>query len=190
LFSHIANGVPYVSKWLVEARGPERKDYRVSIVMLACAGANNASIRYLRGLASDEVGRPVIVTFAIGKQDARIALNGAGTRRDALDTGAQFSSGSASVPFDEVEAAASSGAIGVTESAVDRDPVQVNGIKLSTLKLSTLGLAEGIKLVRGKCVPSVQAVPWAGATAVPFTPTDAKLQTPYKPGRGYPPELK
>ena len=33
-FIQFPNNTAYVSKWIVEARGPERKDYRVSVVLL------------------------------------------------------------------------------------------------------------------------------------------------------------
>ena len=76
--SQFSNNTTYVSKWIVDAKGPERKDYRVSIVLLTCSSAYRASIRYLRGLASDEVGRPVTATFSIGTHKARFSLRGDG----------------------------------------------------------------------------------------------------------------
>ena len=36
-YARFSSGNAYVSKWIVEARGPERKEYRISVVMLRCS---------------------------------------------------------------------------------------------------------------------------------------------------------
>jgi hypothetical protein len=164
--SQFSNNTSYVSKWIVEARGPGRKDYRVSVVLFTCSSAHHASIRYLRGLASDEVGRPVTAIFSIGKHTARFSLKGNGTREDAIDTGTLFSSSSSYVAFDDVEAAAAHGAIGVIEA----DP-RADTQRPRVIELSTQGLVEGIKVLRDKCTASTQPAPGPVAgTRAPWVP--------------------
>jgi hypothetical protein len=190
-FTEFASGSRYVSKWIVEARGPGRKDYRVSAVLFRCSSAYQAAIQYLRGLASDEVGRPAAATFAIGKHKARFTLRGDGTRQDAIDSGSQFSSAASYAPLDELEAAAAHGAIGIVETGVLADATQQR-----VIELSTHGLADAIKQLREKCIPvvqpapwaaSVQPAPWAPPAQVPFVPAQAGSEsTPASPYGAYP----
>jgi hypothetical protein len=186
--SQFSNNTPYVSKWIVEARGPERKDYRVSVVLFTCSSAYHASIRYLRGLASDEIGRPVTATFSIGKHTAQFALNGNGIKEDAVDTGSVFSADSGYVSFEDVAAAAAHGAIGVIQ-ADPRDDTQ----RPRVIELSTQGLAEAIKVLRDKCAASTPAAPgWVAGTQVPpWVPAQAVPQSiPSTPYGAFPaPEL-
>jgi hypothetical protein len=137
-----------LSKWIVEARGPERKDNRMSVIFLSCASGRNAAIRLVRALAGDEVGRQATVTLSIGKSKTRFGLNGAGIKLDAIDSGSLFSSDVTQVTFDELEAAAS----GVVSMEID--PPHLSPSHLITL--STDGLADGIKRLRTNCTPSVQ----------------------------------
>ena len=171
--AQMANKTMYVSKWIVEARGPDRKDYRVSIVLLSCLQPQRATILYLRGLASDEVGRSVTATFAIGKHRATFAFKGDGKKQDAIDTGALFLSSLATVPFDEIEAAVAHGAIGIVETHA---LAAREGSGPRAIELQTDGLAEGIKTLRDKCVQPAQPVsnwadgmraPWGGSTQAP-----------------------
>jgi hypothetical protein len=176
--TQLANNTFHVSKWIVEARGPHRKDYRVSAVLIACAKAQRATVLYLRGLASDEVGRPVTATLSIGSHKAVFSLTGSGTRQDAVDTGVLFSSSLNEVPFDEFAAAAAAGAVTVVET----DPLAAMKRPRDT-RLSTHGLAEGIKLLRDKCAQPVPS--WADGARVPFVPTQAGTQNPWLPAGVY-----
>ena len=177
-----SNNSVHLSKWLVEARGPERKDYRVSLVFFSCLQARRSTIGYLRGLASDEVGRPVTVTFSFGNHKTRLALTGAGTKQDIIDTGTLFASSADLIPLDELEAAAAQGAIGVVEADPRGDAGQAR-----TIELSTYGLAEGIKTLRDKCTASAQpgqAGPsWvSGGSQVPFMPAQSGAPKQSIPG--------
>jgi hypothetical protein len=190
-FTEFSSGARYVSKWIVEARGPERIDYRVSVVMFRCSSAHHAAIQYLRGLASDEVGRPAVATFAIGKHKARFTLRGDGTKQDAIDGGTQFSSAASYAPFDEVETAVAHGAIGIIETGVLADAKQQR-----VIELSTHGLADAIKQLREKCIPvaqpapwvaPVKSAPWAPPAQVPFVPAQAGGESaPASPYGAYP----
>lgn len=190
-FSQFRDNTVSVSKWFVEARGPERKDYRVSVVSFRCSSAHNAAIRYLRGLASDEVGRPAAATFAIGKHKAHFFWGGDGTKLDAIEGGSLFASASSYAPFDELEAAAAHGAIGIIETGVLADPKQQR-----VIELSTHGLVDAIKQLREKCIPvaqpaawtaPVQPAPWAPPAQVPFVPAQAGSEsTPASPYGAHP----
>jgi hypothetical protein len=186
-----SNNTFHLNKWMVEARGAERKEYRVSIVLLSCAQAQRATIRYLRGLASAEVGRPVTAAFSIGKHKAILSLRAVAAKQDTVDTGGLFSSSANYVPFDELEAAAAHGAIGIVETGAFADTKQQR-----VIELSTQGLAEGIKQLREKCIPVAQAAPgaapvqpspWAPPAQVPFVPAQAGSEsTPASPYGAYP----
>lgn len=162
-FDRFPNGSMYVSKWIVEARGPERKERRVSVVLLRCSSASRVSMQYVRGLASDEIGRGTTATFSIGKNKARVTVSGDGTKRDALDAGGLFSSGVGFVSFADIEAAAAADeAIRVTVS----DPGADTTLS-SVMELSTHGLATGIKLLREKCAQAAQPASWVDGAQVP-----------------------
>jgi hypothetical protein len=177
-----SNGSLHLSKWIVEARGPERRDYRLSLVFFSCSQARRSSLGYLRGLASDEVGRPLTATFSIGGQKTRVSLSGAATRQDALDGGGSFTSGAGFISLDVLEAAANQDAIGLVEA----DP-RADGEETRTIALATHGLAEGIKSLREKCTVSAppRRLPptWTGdAPEVPFVPEGKGQQKQSLPG--------
>jgi hypothetical protein len=182
-FAQFSNGSAYVSKWIVEARGPERKEHRVSVVVLRCLGASRIVVQYLRGLASDEIGRAAIATFSIGKQKARVTLNG-GSKRDTIDTGGLFANGTSAVAFADFEAAASQAAIRVTES----DP-RLDTKLFNVVELSTDGLVASLKQMREKCWGAAQAPSWGDGNSVPFvneqagSPARAPASAPQQPPR-------
>lgn len=138
-----------LSKWIVEARGPERKDNRMSVLFVSCLSARNAAIRLVRALASDETGRQATVTLSIGKSKARFALSGVGVKFDAIDSGSLFSSNATQVTFDALEAAAANAAV-----SMEIDPPHLSPSHV--IALSTNGLADGIKRLRTNCAPPVQ----------------------------------
>jgi len=162
--SQFRDNTAYVSKWFVEARGPERKDYRVSVVMFRCSRTYHldAAIRYLRGLASDEGGRSASATFTIGEHNAQFSLSGNATTQAAIEAGSRFVSASSFVPFDELEAAVAHGAIGIVETGVLTDRKQQRAITLSTH-----GLADAVKQMRGRCAPLAQPASSAAGAGVP-----------------------
>jgi hypothetical protein len=162
-----ANAI-HVSNWIVEARGPGGKDYRTSIVSLSCSQAQRATVLYLRGLASDEVAGSVRAALAIGAHTANLAVARKQMQQDAIDTGALFSSSVAYVPFKELDAAAATGVIRVVET-----DQQAGAQSPRVIKLSTHGLAEGIKVLRSKCIHPTPA--WAGS-GVPYAPAQGVPQ--------------
>jgi hypothetical protein len=136
----------YLAKWIVEARGPERKDRRLSIIAFSCAPRERARVQYMRGLASDELAGPPSVTVTIGDRKASLTMTGYPSRRDAIDAGSSFAASGGWVPFAAFEAVASVAAVEIAEFdalAAKRPP--------RVLKLSTNGLADGINALRNGC---------------------------------------
>jgi hypothetical protein len=146
-FTEFASGSRYVSKWIVEAKGPERKHYRVSVASLTCRNLLQLSMHYMRGVASDEVAQPTGATVSLGERKSTLYFRGKPTKRDAIDTGAVFLSGTVYVPFEYVEAAAAADAINVSEGHYTIEEWAHD------VKLSSHGLVEGIKILREKCTP-------------------------------------
>jgi hypothetical protein len=154
-FVQVSSRAKYLSKWILEARGPVRNDNRMSAILVGCPNARIAPVRFLRGLASNEAGRPATAILSIGKHKARFALSGNGIKLDTIDTGSPFLSAWSFVPMGEIEAAASSGVIGL-----EIDPPHLSPSHL--IELSTHGLADGIKRMRETCAPAGPPAPRAG----------------------------
>jgi hypothetical protein len=178
-YAQFSNGNAYVSKWIVEARGPERKEYRVSVVMLRCSSTSRLAMQYVRGLASDEIGRSATATFSIGKQKARVGLVSE-AKRDTIDTGGMFVSGVSLVPFADIEAVASDAVIRVTES----DP-RLDTRLYNVIELSTQGLAASLKPLRERCLGAAQTPSWGEGTGVRFTDEPAGKKSPASPAGIY-----
>ena len=53
----VPGGRPFVVKFLAEAKGTERKEFRTSVIQLSCAGPRRVNMILSRGLASHEIGR-------------------------------------------------------------------------------------------------------------------------------------
>ena len=102
---------------------------------------------YLRGLTSDEVGRPLSASLSIGGQRTILSLTGAGRRQDVVEVGSVFSSGTGTITFDALALAAAADIITIAE--FDRF-AEKNQSRV--IRLSTHGLAEGIKPLRVKCL--------------------------------------
>ena len=145
-FIQLSRQATYLTKWIVEAKGPERRDYRVSIIALSCGQAERVRIRYLRGLASNELTGPVSVTLSVGERKASLTLQGYPSKNDVVDAGSVFASIGGFVPFASFESVASGAAVEIAEL----DPIVTKGPP-RVIKLSTDGLAEGIKSLREKC---------------------------------------
>jgi len=145
-FIQLAARATYLAQWFVEARGPVHKDYRLSLVLFSCATVDRVAVTYVRGLTSDEIGRPLTAALSIGGRRTILALTGRGTRQDTVEVGSLFSSGNGSITFDELALAAASDVITITET--DRFAA-TNDTRV--VRLSIHGLAEGIKSLRAKC---------------------------------------
>ncbi|MBX9776950.1 MAG: hypothetical protein K2Y71_21435 [Xanthobacteraceae bacterium] len=146
-FIQPASGTTRLMQWFVEARGPVRKDYRLNLVMFSCWTTDRVAVTYVRGLTSDEVGRPFSAALSIGGQRTVLSLTGAGRRQDTVEAGSVFSSGNGTITFEALALAAAADVITIAE--FDRF-AEKNESRV--VRLSTHGLAEGIKTLRPKCL--------------------------------------
>jgi hypothetical protein len=167
-----------LTKWLVEAIGEDRKDYRVSTIWLACAGPRRASIRFWRSVPDRASGKQA-ATFLLGKQKVVLLERSSAIKNDLFDTGGWVATSIDYVPFETLEAAGTMQAIEFAES----DPWD-SGKTARVSKISTEGMAEGVKQLRDKCAASGAGWPAGtqGATQVPFTPAQPGAGTPAIPG--------
>jgi hypothetical protein len=109
------NNTTYLNKWIVEARGSERKDYRVSVVALACGQQQRVRVQYVRGLARGELSGPVSVIILIGDRKISLTMSGYPTKRDPIDVGATFASTSGTLPLVALEPLAAAAAAEIVE---------------------------------------------------------------------------
>lgn len=140
----------FLAQWFVEARGPGRKDHRLSLVLFSCGPAGRVAVRYVRGLASDEIDRSLTAALSIGGKRTALSSMGRGTPQNTVEVGSLFSSGSGSIAFDEFALAASADVITIVET---ERFAETNNPRV--IKLSTHGLAEGVKTLRARCGPTV-----------------------------------
>ena len=139
-------GSLFVSKWMVEALGDDRKDYRASSILLSCAGPQRAELRYWRSVNGNGGTKPATFAITIGARTVVLIETGTIAKSDVFETGGALAGSRSSVEFDMLEAAAAGNSISVKES----DPW--NSATPSRLfKMSTQGLAEHVKLLRDKC---------------------------------------
>jgi hypothetical protein len=137
-----------VQKWIVVARGADRKDYRPSLFALACSTSQWEHARLLHSRGIGDGGQSVTATVSIGSHKAVLSLLGRLTsQQNMLDPGSSASVNN--VPFDQVETAAAAGAINVVET----DPFDPEAPP-RVYDLSTQGLVEGLAMLRNKCMPT------------------------------------
>jgi hypothetical protein len=135
-----------IFKFLVEAKGPERKEFRISVVRLACAGAGRIVAGYVRGLPSDEPGAARSIKFALDGRSLVFSQKPSISKIDALDTGGSFDTRFAYAPFAFFEAAVARGSIDIVES----DPANPVAPPRVT-KLSSDGLSKALEELQKNC---------------------------------------
>jgi hypothetical protein len=133
-----------VAKFFAQARGPNGKEFRTSVIYLSCAMPSGVGIIYSRGLASDEAGAARPVRLTIGKRTIAFRPNVSVKRIDAFDTGGSFQTRIAYAPFEYFETGAAAGSIDITETKPKDASSRV-------IKLSTQGLSASIKTLRQRC---------------------------------------
>ena len=135
-----------VRKLFIEARGPERKEYRVGIVDLSCAAPGRTGLIYVRGLASDEAGRAQALGLVIdGKEIPMIGIASV-SKLDFLDTGSSFDRWGRSDARDFLERVTKVENFAIAAGAPGR-PLEI----ASATRLSTAGLHSAIGTLREKC---------------------------------------
>ena len=79
-----------IRKLFIEARGPERKEYRIGLVDLSCAAPGRTGLIYVRGLASDEASRAQALGLVVDGKEIPMTGIAAVSKLDFLDTGSSF----------------------------------------------------------------------------------------------------
>jgi hypothetical protein len=138
-----------VVKFLVEARGTSRKEFRTSFVRLTCATRpGRTRVGYVRAVGSEENGPPRSIKFAVDEQNFLFPQQRSISKIDALDTGATFEARSVDEPLAFFEAAIARGGFDIVEA----DPTDPSA-PVHTIKLSTNGLSKALEEMRGHCTP-------------------------------------
>jgi hypothetical protein len=133
-----------VFKLLTEAKGSNGKEYRTSLIRLACRNSSQVVLAYMRGLASSEVGQPTAIKVTLGNRDISFSRTRGEFRYEAIDAGATFDTRLISVPIEFFEAAAASESIDITETGAGLESGRVS-------KLSTVGLRDALEALRHEC---------------------------------------
>jgi hypothetical protein len=135
-----------IFKFVVEAKGAGRKEFRASVIRVACANSGRVLTGYLRGLGSDETGAARSIKFALDRRSLVFGEKALISKIDALDTGGSFDTRYAYGPLAFFEAAAARGSIDVIE-ADPMDPATPS----RTIKLSTEGLSKALGELQKTC---------------------------------------
>jgi hypothetical protein len=135
-----------IFKFMAEAKGAGRKEFRTSVIQVVCAGSGRMLTGYFRGLGSDETGAARSVRFALDGRSLVFGQKASISKIDALDTGGSFDTRFAYGPVTFFEAAAARGSIDVIE-ADPTDPATPPRIT----KLSTDGLSKALGELQKTC---------------------------------------
>jgi hypothetical protein len=137
---------PAVVKLIVEAKGPSRKEFRASMIKLACAIPQRVHVAYARGLGSDETAAVRSIKFTIAGKDISFSPKPFISKIEGLDSGGSFDTRSAYEPIELFAAAATADSLDVVETDLnDRAaPPRIT-------KLSTAGLSKAIEVLQKSC---------------------------------------
>jgi len=135
-----------VRKLFIEAKGPEHKEYRVSVVDFSCGGSSSIQLAYIRGLSSDEGSGAEISGLVVdGKEILMLRLKPAAFKLDVVDPGASFDRWDRFEPIEFLEALAKQDSLEIGAGRSGRR------LAAMSVKLSTAGLASAIGALRTKC---------------------------------------
>jgi len=134
-------------KFVLEAKGENRNEHRISVVQIACVHGRGLKITYFRGLSSDDIPARRQVNLSIGGRRVLLSLGGTVSKIDAFDTGRSFDIRFTIQPIELFDAAEDHDSIDMIETD-SRDAK----ILLRTTRLSTAGLSEAFGTVRRNCV--------------------------------------
>ena len=135
-----------VRKLFIEARGPERKEYRVGIVDLSCAAPGRPGLIYVRGLASDEAGRAQTLGLVVDGKEIPMTGIASITKLDFIDTGSSFDRWGRTDARDFMDRVTKVDNFAIAAGSPGR-PLEI----ASAVRLSTAGLSSAIGTLREKC---------------------------------------
>ena len=144
-----------VIKLFTRAKGPEQSEIRTGLIRLRCNGADHLNVRYVRGLASDEIvlAARSSTTFArirlvAGSASLAFPIQSLISNIETVDSeGSTDGRGlSSSIAF--FEAAATRANLEVVEAPPSGEPTAQPRV----LTLSTQGLLQAIAMLRRSCI--------------------------------------
>ena len=135
-----------IRKLFIEARGPERKEYRIGLVDLSCAAPGRTGLTYVRGLASDEGSRAQALGLVVDGKEIPMTGIAAVSKLDFLDTGSSFDRWGRSDVRDFLERVTKVDNFAIAAGLPGR-PLEL----ASATRLSTAGLSSAIGTLREKC---------------------------------------
>jgi hypothetical protein len=165
---------PLTVKFIVEAKGASRGEFRASMIHVECAGPQRTRMVYMRGLASDEIATRPTIKLVVDGGSALFSGYGSVMKVDQIDTGGSFNMWAAYYPLAFFDAAAAHDAIDIVETGSA-------GATARTIKLSTAGLSQAIAKLRPQCGAAPGCGPsgpqGAGAASPNCVPPSAPAST-------------
>jgi hypothetical protein len=134
-----------VVKFVVEAGGEKRKQYRAAAIRLSCAGPERVALRYFRKMASTETAVAGSIELSVEGDKLSFPRAASMSKIDPLESG-WFEARYTSAPFAFFEAAATRDSIDIVES----DPLETTPPP-RIIKLSTDGLPKALERLKKAC---------------------------------------
>ncbi len=160
-----------VRKFFVEAKGPEHKEFRISVVSLSCFPGGRTQLSYFRGLASDEGARAQAMGLMIDGNETLLTGGLPTVTLDSVDTGGSFGRWG-SLNADGFLKQAAKVEYFTIASGVPGQPLQTAG----ATQLSTAGLSRAIAVLREKC--DREAISRGAVTPQTLNPQSPKVEWP------------
>jgi len=135
-----------VFKLVAEAKGANHKEFRLSALRLSCASADRIRTLYIRGLASDEVGRTKVLKLAAGNRNWVFPRWRQLASSEAIEAGGSFEALLAETPLEFFESAAAGGRIDIIEQEPPPSTAPPR-----VISLSAVGLAHAVEVLRQRC---------------------------------------
>ena len=136
---------PAVFKLIAQAKGGDHKEFRTSVISLACGGADQIRTLYVRAVASDEIGAKKDLKVVAGDRDWLFPAQAHITKSNAIDPDGTFEARLGDAPPGFFEAAAAGGHLEIVEGD------SASGADTRITILSTQGLAQAIAVLRQRC---------------------------------------
>lgn len=137
---------PAVFKLMAQARGNGRKEFRNSVISLACGAADQIRTVYVRAVAADEVGTAKTLKVVAGGHDWTFPPKAHVSKGTAIDPDGTVEARMGDVPLDFFEAATAGPRIDIVEAD---SAAAVSNARVTSL--STHGLAQGLAVLRERC---------------------------------------
>lgn len=142
-FAEGESTAPAMSKFFIEARGGEKRDYPTSYIKLACGNGGKATVAYSRGMAVDETNKSQI-KFLVGEESLPVASTG--VRQYAwIENERSFDVRFAVADFSRLRVAGD--ALEILETSGTPPDSSTH-----TVKLSAKGWGEALGRLREKCI--------------------------------------